>query len=424
MNYLSTRGSGPVSLSAALVEGLAPDGGLYLPESLPSLPLPAAGSLADVGSALLSPFLPANASGWVRQALAIDAPLVPLGDDDLLLDLTRGPTAAFKDIGARFLAEALAALAPAPGDRTRTVLVATSGDTGGAVAAAFHGRRGLRVVVLFPASGVSERQRRQFTTLGAEVVALGVNGPFDACQRLVKEALSDRDLADRHLLTSANSINIGRLLPQSTWFVKALTELEGRTPTFIVPSGNLGHLTAGLMAARMVGSPARFVGAVNENDAFARWIEGADAEAVAETVATPSSAMDVGRPSNLERVAALVAADPSLRERLSAERVSAADTLAEMGMRHRRDGRFVDPHTAVGLVAARRLRDRGVQGQIVVLSTADPGKFPDTVRTATGVEPPLPPSLAGLDRRTERWQPMAPELDALRDHLDRAEGAQ
>lgn len=420
MNYISTRGSGPVSLPAALVEGLAPDGGLYLPESLPSIDLPAPGPLADVGAAVLGAFLPPNATGWVRQALAIDTPLVPLGDDDHLLDLTRGPTAAFKDMGARFLAEALGALAPAPGDRRRTVLVATSGDTGGAVAAAFHGRRGLRVVVLFPADGVSERQRRQFTTLGQGVTALGVDGPFDACQRLVKEALSDRDLVDRHLLTSANSINIGRLLPQATWFVKALADLGGRTPTFVVPSGNLGHLTAGLLAARMLGSPARFVGAVNDNDAFARWIEGREPDGGAATVATPSSAMDVGRPSNLERVAALAASDETLRARLSAERVNAEETLAEMARRHRDDGRFVDPHTAVGLVALRRLRDRGVAGPVVVLSTADAGKFPATVTAATGAEPPVPASLAGLEGRSERWRPMPADLEALRTHLDQA----
>lgn len=421
MNYFSTRGSGPVSLPVALVEGLAPDGGLYLPESLPSIHLPPPGALADVGAAVLGAFLPPNATGWVRQALAVDTPLVALGDDDHLLDLTRGPTAAFKDMGARFLAEALGALAPAPGDRRRTVLVATSGDTGGAVAAAFHERRGLRVVVLFPADGVSERQRRQFTTLGDGVTALGVDGPFDACQRLVKEALSDRDLVDRHLLTSANSINIGRLLPQTTWFVKALADLEGRTPTFVVPSGNLGHLTAGLMAARMVGSPARFVGAVNDNDAFARWVEGDDPDSGADTVATPSSAMDVGRPSNLERVTALTADDPALRARLSAERVNADETLAEMARRHRDDGRFVDPHTAVGLVALRRLRTRGATGPVVVLSTADAGKFPATVAAATGAEPPVPPSLAGLEGRVERWRPMGANLESLRTHLDEAD---
>lgn len=420
MNYYSTRGSGPVSLATALVEGLAPDGGLYLPESLPSISLPESGHLSAVGEIVLSPFLPAGSGDWVRRALDIDAPLVPLGGDDHLLDLTRGPTAAFKDVGARFLAEALGALAAPTEGRLRTVLVATSGDTGGAVAAAFHGRPGLRVVVLFPGAGVSERQRRQFTTLGAGVQALAVDGPFDACQRLVKEALADRALAERHLLTSANSINIGRLLPQSTWFVKALAELgsSAAPPTFVVPSGNLGHLTAGLFAAEMVGSQANFVGAVNENDRFFRWVAHEDA-GTRETVATPSTAMDVGRPSNLERVEALTTRTPGLRARIGAERVTASGTLAEMGRQYREFERFVDPHTAVGLLAAGRLRARGVGGPIVVLSTADPGKFPETVERATGAPPPVPMALTGLDERTEHWTAMPAELGALSDHLDR-----
>ncbi|MEQ9569096.1 MAG: threonine synthase, partial [Longimicrobiales bacterium] len=348
-------------------------------------------------------------------------PVVDLGDGDHLVDLTRGPTAAFKDGGARCLAAALHALAPVESGRTRTVLVATSGDTGGAVAAAFHGVPGLRVVVLFPADGVSPRQRRQFTSLGADVTALGVDGPFDACQRLVKEALGESELRDRHLLTSANSINVGRLLPQATWFVKALSDLgpAGGPPTFVVPSGNLGHLTAGLLADALVGAGARFVGAVNDNDAFAAWLQGRPRSREG-TVATPSTAMDVGRPSNLERVEALVARDPTLRGRLGAEWVDAGETLDEMRRRHRDEGRFVDPHTAVGLAALRRLRARGaLTGPAVVLSTADPGKFPDTVRRATGVEPPVPAALADLDTREERWAPLAPTMGALAAVLER-----
>lgn len=418
--YHSTRGHGPVDLATALVEGLAPDGGLYLPEVLPRIALPEAGPLPVVAPAVLAPFLPPGAEAWVSGAFSFDTPVLALGGDDHLVDLTRGPTAAFKDVGARFLAAALQALAPAAPGRTRTVLVATSGDTGGAVAAAFHGRPGLRVVVLFPAGGVSPRQRRQFTTLGEGVTALGVDGPFDACQRLVKEALGDPALAHRHLLTSANSINVGRLLPQATWFVKALADLgpAARAPVFVVPSGNLGHLTAGLVADALVGAGARFVGAVNENDAFAAWVHDRSPRHPG-TVATPSSAMDVGRPSNLERVEALVARDPSIRARLAAEVVDARETLDEMGRQHRDHGRFVDPHTAVGLAALRRLRDRGeIGGPAVVLSTAHPGKFPDTVRDATGEEPPVPPALAGLDHRPEAWTPLEATLDAVRAALD------
>ncbi len=407
--YRSTRGHGPVGLAEALVQGLAPDGGLYLPDRIPRLDPPTRGTLADVAVPLLAPFLPGGSEEWVRKALSFDTPLVPLAPNRALLDLTGGPTAAFKDVGARFLARALATLAPVPSGSRRTVLVATSGDTGGAVAAAFHGLPGMRVVVLFPAGAVSPRQRLQFTTLGDDVVALGVSGPFDACQRLVKEALGDPELVERHLLTSANSINIGRLLPQMSWYVKALVErpAAGRSLTFVVPSGNLGNLTAGMIAATMLDSDARFVAAVNDNTAFMDWLGGATS-LERPTVRTPSSAMDVGRPSNLERIEALVARVPSLRERLSGISIGAPETLEAMRRHHRDTRRFIDPHTAVGLAAAEHL---DAPGDVVVLSTAHAGKFPDTVAEATGATPPVPQALAGLEG------PLAPELPALRAAL-------
>jgi threonine synthase len=419
--YDSTRGHGPVGLVEALVQGLAPDGGLYLPVRIPRVDCPQRGTLADVAVPILAPFLPDGSEGWVRAALSFDTPLQSLSPSTALLDLTRGPTAAFKDVGARFLARALATLAPVERGRTRTVLVATSGDTGGAVAAAFHGLPGMRVVVLFPAGAVSPRQRLQFTTLGDDVVALGVSGPFDACQRLVKDALGDPGLVDRHLLTSANSINIGRLLPQMSWYIKAMVERggAGRPPvTFVVPSGNLGNLTAGVLAAHMVDRETRFVAAVNDNAAFVDWLDGTSTPDRA-TVHTPSTAMDVGRPSNLERIEALVARIPGLRARLQAISIGAPATLDAMRRHHRDTGRFVDPHTAVGLAALAHI---DAPGEVVVLATADAGKFPDTVAAATGVGPPVPPALVGLDERRERWSRLEPDLDALRQVLDAPDG--
>jgi len=406
-----------VGLADALVQGLAPDGGLYLPDRIPAVKRPPRGTLSEMAVPILAPFLPPGAEAWVRSALSFDAPLRPLGSSAALLDLTQGPTAAFKDVGARFLARALATLAPVEPGTTRTVLVATSGDTGGAVATAFHGLPGMRVVVLFPAGAVSPRQRLQFTTLGDDVTALGVSGPFDVCQRLVKEALRDPELVERHLLTSANSINIGRLLPQMSWYVKAMVELghEGEPPiTFVVPSGNLGNLTAGIFASRMLGADARFVAAVNENAAFVDWLRGTSVSD-RSTVATPSTAMDVGRPSNLERIEALVARTPTLRDRLDAISIGGPETLEAMRRHHRDTGHFVDPHTAVGLAALEQIE---APGEVVVLSTADAGKFPETVAAATGEAPPVPPALAGLDERRERWDRLEPHLDALRRALD------
>lgn len=415
--YRSTRGHGPVGLVEALVQGLAPDGGLYLPEPVPRVEAPPPGSLADVAVPILEAFLPPGSERWVRQALSFDTPLRPLAPGRFLLDLTGGPTAAFKDVGARFLARALAALAPVDAGLRRTVLVATSGDTGGAVAAAFQGVPGLRVVVLFPAGGVSPRQRLQFTTLGPEIVALGVGGPFDACQRIVKEALGDHLLSERHLLTSANSINIGRLLPQMAWYAKALVERAGRSNapiTFVVPSGNLGNLTAGILAAHILGREARFVAALNDNTAFKGWLDGRPTPD-RDTISTPSNAMDVGRPSNLERIEALVARTPALRARIDAVSIGADETIETIRRHHRDTGLFVDPHTAVGLAALAHI---DAPGEVVVLSTAHAGKFPDTVSEATGSVPPIPPALAGLDGREERWHPLEPEFDALRAVLD------
>lgn len=417
--FRSTRGAGPVSLGDALVAGLAPDGGLYLPEPLPRIRVPRPGVLSEVAIPVLQAFLGEGRVDWVPEALSFETPLRPLGSRRYLLDLTLGPSAAFKDVGARFLARALHELAPAPAGSRRTVLVATSGDTGGAVAAAFHGVPGLRVFVLFPAGAVSPRQRLQFTTLGDDVVALGVDGPFDTCQRLVKEALSDTSLSAEHLLTSANSINIGRLLPQMVWYVQALAELgeSGGPVTFVVPSGNLGNICAGLLASEMLDVDARFVGAVNENRAFVDWLEGVQVDD-RSTVVTPSSAMDVGRPSNLERIEALTRRNPLLRDRLEGVSVDSSITVHTMRRHHAATGEFLDPHTAVGVAAADRVESAG---PLVVLSTAHPGKFPETVRRATGALPPLPPSLAGLDGRAERWTPMEPHLDALRSALAGAE---
>ena len=271
-----------------------------------------------------------------------------------MLELFHGPSHAFKDVGARFMARAMAELAAAEGPAT--VLVATSGDTGGAVAAAFHGVEPYRVVVMFPENGISERQRRQMTTLGGNVQAVAVRGTFDDCQRMAKEAFADAELRERCGLTSANSINIGRLLPQAFYYVHAAALLgwDAHPATFVVPSGNLGNLCAGLLAHR-AGMPASgFVAALNPNRAFADYLE-SGRSGPTTSVRSFSNAMDVGDPSNLERIRWLYEDDAAaLRADVRAVSVSDEDTLSCIREVHRRTGYLLDPHTAVAWRAMER----------------------------------------------------------------------
>lgn len=424
--YISTRGGTPVSLAEALERGLAPDGGLFVPVELRPLgpPPPEAGrSLADTarwaGSALL-PDVDAHVLAEVAQdALSFETPLVEVEDGIHVLELFHGPTHAFKDVGARFMARLMTRLLPA--DRTRTVLVATSGDTGGAVAAAFHGVPGYRVAVLFPKDGVSERQRRQMTTLGGNVTALAVDGTFDDCQRLAKESFLDSSMSERFGLTSANSINIGRLLPQAFYYVTATLALgwSGDAPRFIVPCGNLGNLCAGLFAHHS-GMPASgFVAATNANRMFVDFLESGDTSP-RRSIPTASNAMDVGAPSNLERITWLYREAPdALHRDLSGHAVTeeqTADTIRDV---HRRTGYVLDPHTAVAYHAALTARAAGGRRPpLVVLATAHPAKFPDVVEQMIGRGVELPEGLRRAMERRETMIEIAPDREAVADALE------
>lgn len=399
--YLSTRGAGPVSFARALVEGLAPDGGLYVPVRTPEFgrAAPPAGSSFTDTARWAAPRLisdamePAVFERVVAGALDFAMPLVEVEPDTFVLELFHGPSLAFKDVGARFMAHAMAALgSPGP---TRTVLVATSGDTGGAVASAFHGLDGYRVVVLFPRGGISERQRRQMTTLGGNVVAVSVYGTFDDCQRLAKGAFADPALREACGLTSANSINVGRLLPQAFYYVHAAAALGwGRTPaTFVVPSGNLGNLCAGLLALR-AGMPAHgFVAAANRNRPFVDYLERGVVEP-RPSIPTLSNAMDVGDPSNLERIRWLYADDVArLRAHVRAFSVDDDATSECIRRVHEDTGYVLDPHGAVGWQTMLRAREH-VPGPWVVLATAHPWKFPEVVEKVTGLRIDAPGALA------------------------------
>ncbi len=425
VRYVSTRtpSEAGVSFEEAVLAGLAPDGGLYVPDALPSAPSGWEGTQdpAVLASLALSPYLgmePAETGKAFRATLDFPLPLVDLGDDLYVLELFHGPTAAFKDVGARSMARIMERLLAGSGRRA-TVLVATSGDTGGAVADAFAGLAAVDVAVLFPRGQVSDVQEDQLTAARPGVTAYAVEGTFDDCQRMLKQVLADPDMAGRDLST-ANSINIARLLPQVVYYLLASARLresgETRAPTFVVPSGNLGNLTAGLLAARIGGLSAGFVAAHNANDYFARFLAGqVEPYAFDASVRTLSNAMDVGGPSNFERLWAMWGED--VRHMVRGHVVDDEATSGRIALTWTQRGYLACPHTAVGLEAAARERSGGVHGPIVVLGTAHPAKFPGTVRRATGIEPPSHPGLERFRTAAKSATPLPADAAALKRAL-------
>lgn len=424
MKYVSTRdASHRATLSEAVQRGLAPDGGLYVPEHFPSLSpdaLAGAQTLAEVAARLLAPFFAGDPledalDEICREAFDFPVPLKELRDGTAVLELFHGPTAAFKDVGARFLA---GVLSRARGEDARplTILVATSGDTGGAVAAAFHGRPGVEVAVLYPAGMVSPRQEKQLTTWGGNVRAFAVRGDFDACQRLVKAAMADDELRAARRLSSANSISIGRLLPQMAYYAWASTEWmrrHGEAPGFIVPTGNLGNAAAA-MWARRVGMPVReVVLATNANPPITAFTGGAE-WAPRPTVNTLATAMDVGNPSNMERVLHLFGGQDAARDALRAERVTDDEIRAVIRDGVASWGEVWDPHTATAVAVRERLRGKGW----IIVSTAHPAKFEAIVEPLVGREVPVPPELQALLDRPSVVTEIDPTLEAFREALD------
>ena len=427
MRYLSTRGgAAPAAASAAIARGLAPDGGLYVPERFPALDAaqfaPGA-ALPDLAATLLAPYfdgdeLAAALPEICAEALDFPVPLVRLADGPYLLELFHGPTAAFKDAGARFLAACLARL---PATAPRSVLVATSGDTGGAVAAAFHGRPGVRVVLLYPAGRVSARQEAQLTAWGGNVTSLRVRGDFDDCQRLVKAAFADTALREAAGLTSANSISIGRLLPQMAWYAAAALGIEratGRRPGFVVPTGNLGNAVACLWT-RHSGLPVGpLLLATNANDGLVRFLAGAPWRA-APSRATLATAMDVGDPSNLERLLYVAGSDEAARQEADAVAIDDATIEATIRSGCRRYERIWCPHTATAMAAWQQLPDAAREPPWVVIATAHPAKFEDVVEPLAGRTVPLPPALEALLARPHFVEEIGPDIAALAGILRR-----
>ena len=439
MEFVGTRGEAAVGFTEAVFRGLAPNGGLYHPTSYPDLSelfasldphMPFVDLAATLTAALLGDELGTHtAEAIARKAFLFSPEVVQVEDRIFLNELFHGPSCAFKDFGACFLAAAVESLGPRDGKKT-VVLTATSGDTGSAVAQAFAGREAVEVVVLFPRGRVSPLQEKQLTTVGGNVTAVEVDGAFDDCQRLVKAAFASEKVRRQIRLTSANSINLGRLIPQAYYYVDAWLRLRdrpaaaGRPLRFVVPSGNFGNLTAGLLAWKWGLPVAGFVAATNINDVVPSYLE-TGFFSPKESVRTHSNAMDVGNPSNFERLTALFDGAEAMRKIVSGRVVddtSTEETIARLLDRH---GRFVCPHTAVGLAAAEReiaaeresAVQHGAQDLFVVLATADAGKFREVVAKATGREAPLPERLRRAMDMPGEAVPLEPRTEALEAFL-------
>ncbi len=425
VQYVSTRSPGgePVSFEQALLSGLAPDGGLYVPLAIPTLPhgWRNAASFTELAGTVLRTWLGESegaSDALIEEAFDFPVPLEQLDDGRFVLELFHGPTLAFKDFGGRFMGRMLDHVLTARGQRA-TVLVATSGDTGSAVADGFAGRESIEVVLLYPEGGVSPLQELQLTATRPNVRAYRVKGSFDDCQRLVKSALADPALSDLNL-TSANSINVGRLLPQQLYYLWALIQLERehgirKAPVMVVPSGNLGNLTAGVHAALSGGRPAGFIAAHNANDFFPRWLQQeAEPFDFGETVRTLSNAMDVGAPSNFER---LLHMESEVRAMVNPARVSDEQTLQTIREVHASCGYLACPHTAVGLHALDQFFNAGGNAPGIVLATAHPAKFPEVIRQAVSGVEPRSEALEALADRTTPAVPLAPDEAAFRASL-------
>jgi len=433
MRFASSRGGAPlVSLSQAMAQGLAPDGGLYVPSEMPTVDvqaLPARVSLPEIARLSLARFFAGDGlrdelGAITHAALNFPAPTTPVRgarDPLYVLELYHGPTAAFKDFGARFLAECQQRLQSAAFAQPLTILVATSGDTGGAVAAAFYRRAWARVVILYPKGLVSPRQERQLTCWGENVLSLRVDGTFDNCQGLVKKAFRDPKLSRAHRFSSANSINIGRLLPQMVYYIASSLKIAastGKKPSYIIPAGNLGNACAALWARAMGFPLARIILAHNLNRTVPDFLSTGRWQP-RPSIATLASAMDVGDPSNMERIRSLYPSWETMREHLSAESVDDVTIRSRIGGDFMQFGREWCPHTATAAEVYNRLSIEDKRDQPwVVVATAHPAKFNEIVEPIIGRPIAVPKSLSDLLRLPVHRADMPPTLEALSAALE------
>jgi len=442
ITFFSTNGSPErIDFRQALLMGQAPDKGLYMPEAIPTIPIEkilqfSMMSYPDIAYEVIRPYLGDLIPDGALKAILQDAynyeiPIEKVYDSKYVLRLDRGPTCSFKDFAARLMARLMHYFLRQEG-KNIIILTATSGDTGSAVAHAFYGLDNIRVVVLFPEKEVTERQRRQMTTLGGNIHAIAVEGKFDDCQALVKQAFADPELK-RLNLSSANSINIGRLLPQAVYYFYAYSRVsnDAEPVVFSVPSGNFGDLMGGLIAMKMGLPVHRFIAATNENDEFPNFMKTGIYEPIKPSKNCISNAMNVGHPSNLARVFSLyggqmtenghVTKQPDLsamRKELFAVSISDIETRRTIREVYNEYRILLEPHGAVGWAGLMKyLEEYGDFSPCISLETADPAKFPAEIIKLTNVNPSLPKAMAKLDHLEEHFKRMKGDYSSLKGYL-------
>jgi threonine synthase len=427
--YSTNNKQHKVSLKDAVIRGLAPDNGLYMPERLSSMPKGFFDSMPnltfqEIGFEVANHLVgedvdKASLQRIVNHTIAFDAPLVEVEKNVFSLELFHGPTMAFKDFGARFMSQLLGYFVKQE-NREVTVLVATSGDTGSAVANGFFDVPGVKVIVLYPSGKVSDIQERQFTTLGKNITALEVDGTFDDCQRLVKSAFLDTDLKSKLFLTSANSINISRLIPQSFYYFYAWSRIKNEDKdkvVFSVPSGNFGNLTAGLIAQRMGLPIYHFVVSTNANDVVPKYLQTGIFNSIS-SISTISNAMDVGNPSNFARMLDLFSGEYSrMTQAISGYTFTDDQTKDVMRSIHKGRQYILDPHGAVGLLGLKQYQSIQADSTGIFLETAHPAKFKEVVEDVLKVTIDLPDQLKYFTGREKKSLAIKKDFEGFKELL-------
>lgn len=431
MKYFSTKNHNNFTdFRSAVIKGIADDGGLFMPEEVPSLPigmiesLPSQ-SLQEIGMNVISKFASdVDESALIKiieQAINFDAPIKALSESLSILELFHGPTLAFKDFGARFLANSLSYFNKDE-DKELIILVATSGDTGSAVASSFYGKEGIKVGLLYPSGMVSQIQEKQLTTMGNNIKAFEIEGTFDDCQRLVKTAFLDPDIKAKFNLSSANSINIARLLPQSFYYFYAYGQIKKNLGIsdiiFTVPCGNFGNLTAGLIAGEMGLPVRRYLAAVNTNTVFTEYLQDGIYEP-RPAHKTLSNAMDVGDPSNFVRIEALYHYDVDrIRNHVYSDSANDQETVSTIQSVYERYNYIIDPHGAVGCFVDNKYKKINPESvHSVVLETAHPAKFADCVEPALNMKIEMPERLAACLDKNKNAQKISSDFDTFKEAL-------
>ncbi|MGZ3839312.1 MAG: threonine synthase [Flavisolibacter sp.] len=428
MKFYSLNRTAPaVDFKEATIRGQAPDGGLYFPERIPSLPRSMVAEIEqhsneDIAFALIQPYVgqeipEPTLRSIIRETIAFPMPLIPIREKLYALELFHGPTLAFKDVGARFMSRCLSYFARERGQKV-IVLVATSGDTGGAVAHSFYGSESVDVVILYPSGKVSPLQEKQLTTLGKNIHALEIEGDFDDCQQMVKQAFADTSLCDALFLTSANSINVARWLPQQFYYAFAWKQWphKDQPPVISVPSGNFGNLCAGMLAWSSGIPVKKFVAACNANDVIPAYFQTGRWENK-PAQSTISNAMDVAAPSNFVRILELFQGEmKKVKESVLAVSVGDAATKETMHQVYAAHDYVLDPHSAVAYRALEDYLDENPGDKGILVSTAHPVKFPETVEEQIG-RPIDHPQLAALRNRPLFKIKMANDYARLKEYL-------